>query len=188
MVDHASTSGRRVTHSIVGEDGNADRARQPRRAAPDRGSATRCAASEELALRDRVPRPKAHERRIRRRTASARWPSPRRSRTSLAGSSSSSNRRTRRWPRRARPRGSCSAAILLALLVTVVVRHLWGRSFIRRIFALTRVTRSLAEGKLDTRVALSGRGRDPRARRRVQLDGRQAWSSCRTTSGSRSGR
>ena len=34
--------------------------------------------------------------------------------------------------------------------------YLWGRSFIRRIFALTRVTRSIAEGKLDTRVALTG--------------------------------
>jgi signal transduction histidine kinase len=48
------------------------------------------------------------------------------------------------------------AAIFLALLVTMVVGYVFGRSFIRRIFALTRVTRSIAEGKLDTRVALSG--------------------------------
>jgi nitrogen fixation/metabolism regulation signal transduction histidine kinase len=48
------------------------------------------------------------------------------------------------------------AAIGLALLGTVVVGYLWGRSFIRRIFALTHVTRSIAEGKLETRVALTG--------------------------------
>ena len=49
------------------------------------------------------------------------------------------------------------AAIAIALLVTVVVGYVWGRSFIQRIFALTRVTRSIAEGKLDTRVELRGR-------------------------------
>ena len=48
------------------------------------------------------------------------------------------------------------AAILLALLGTVILGYLWGRSFIQRIFALTRVTRSIAEGKLDTRVTLTG--------------------------------
>lgn len=48
------------------------------------------------------------------------------------------------------------AAIGLALLGTVVLGYLWGRSFIRRIFALTRVTRSIAEGKLDSRVAITG--------------------------------
>jgi signal transduction histidine kinase len=47
-------------------------------------------------------------------------------------------------------------AIVIALLVTVVLGWLWGRTFIQRIFALTRVTRSIAEGKLDTRVTLSG--------------------------------
>ena len=46
--------------------------------------------------------------------------------------------------------------IALALLVTIIVGTVWGRSFIQRIFALTRVTRSIAEGKLETRVALSG--------------------------------
>ena len=46
--------------------------------------------------------------------------------------------------------------IILALLGTIVVGYLWGRSFIQRIFALTRVTRSIAEGKLETRVAISG--------------------------------
>jgi signal transduction histidine kinase len=48
------------------------------------------------------------------------------------------------------------AAIGLALLGTVGVGYLWGRSFIRRIFALTRVTRSIAEGKLDSRVTITG--------------------------------
>jgi len=47
-------------------------------------------------------------------------------------------------------------AIVLALLITVGLGYLWGRTFIRRIFALTRVTRSIAEGKLETRVALTG--------------------------------
>ena len=48
------------------------------------------------------------------------------------------------------------AAILFALTGTIILGWLWGRSFIQRIFALTRVTRSIAEGKLETRVALSG--------------------------------
>ena len=48
------------------------------------------------------------------------------------------------------------ATIALALLGTVVLGWLWGRSFIQRIFALTKVTRALAEGRMDERVALSG--------------------------------
>ena len=48
-------------------------------------------------------------------------------------------------------------AIVLALLFTIVLGYLWGRTFIRRIFALTHVTRAIAEGRLETRVALSGR-------------------------------
>jgi signal transduction histidine kinase len=52
--------------------------------------------------------------------------------------------------------GQLLAAIFLALLGTVVFGYVMGRSFIRRIFALTKVTRSIAEGKLDTRVVLSG--------------------------------
>src|SRR4029079_8473418 len=48
------------------------------------------------------------------------------------------------------------AVIAIALLVTIIVGYVWGRSFIRRIFALTHVTRSIAEGKLETRVALTG--------------------------------
>ena len=48
-------------------------------------------------------------------------------------------------------------AIALALLGTVVVGWFWGRSFITRIFALTRATQALAEGRMDERVALSGR-------------------------------
>ena len=49
------------------------------------------------------------------------------------------------------------AAIGLALLGTVILGWVWGRSFIQRIFALTRVTRAIAEGRMDERVALSGR-------------------------------
>jgi two-component system, NtrC family, sensor histidine kinase HydH len=45
----------------------------------------------------------------------------------------------------------------VALLVTIGVGWAWGRAFIRRIFALTRVTRSLSEGQMDARVTLSGR-------------------------------
>ena len=48
------------------------------------------------------------------------------------------------------------ATIALALLGTVVLGWLWGRSFIQRIFALTKVTRALAEGRMDERVVLSG--------------------------------
>ena len=48
------------------------------------------------------------------------------------------------------------AAIVLALIGTMVFGYIWGRTFIRRIFALTKVTRSIAEGKLDTRVVISG--------------------------------
>jgi signal transduction histidine kinase len=49
-----------------------------------------------------------------------------------------------------------SATIGLALLGTIVLGWLWGRSFIQRIFALTRVTRAIADGRMDERVALSG--------------------------------
>jgi signal transduction histidine kinase len=48
------------------------------------------------------------------------------------------------------------AAIAMALLGTMVLGWLWGRSFIRRIFALTRVTRAIAEGHMDERVVLTG--------------------------------
>jgi signal transduction histidine kinase len=47
-------------------------------------------------------------------------------------------------------------AIFLALLGTISLGYLWARGFIQRIFALTRVTRSIAVGKLETRVALTG--------------------------------
>lgn len=47
-------------------------------------------------------------------------------------------------------------AIGLALLGTVVLGWLWGRSFIRRIFALTKVTRAIADGRMNERVELSG--------------------------------
>ncbi len=49
------------------------------------------------------------------------------------------------------------AAIGLALVGTLVVGWFWGRSFIRRIFALTRVTRAIAEGRMEERVVPSGR-------------------------------
>ena len=48
------------------------------------------------------------------------------------------------------------AAIGLALLGTVMLGWVWGRSFIQRIFALTRVTRAIADGRMDERVVLSG--------------------------------
>lgn len=48
-------------------------------------------------------------------------------------------------------------AIGIALLATVAAGSWWGRSFIRRIFALTRVTNALAAGKMDARVVLRGR-------------------------------
>jgi signal transduction histidine kinase len=48
-------------------------------------------------------------------------------------------------------------AIGLALLGTVILGWFWGRSFITRIFALTRATRALAEGRMDERVAVAGR-------------------------------
>jgi signal transduction histidine kinase len=47
-------------------------------------------------------------------------------------------------------------SIVLALLGTIILGYLWGRTFIQRIFALTHVTRAIAEGKLETRVALTG--------------------------------
>jgi signal transduction histidine kinase len=49
------------------------------------------------------------------------------------------------------------AAIVLALLVTVVLGWIWSRSFITRIFALTNATRALAGGLMEARVAVGGR-------------------------------
>jgi signal transduction histidine kinase len=46
--------------------------------------------------------------------------------------------------------------IALALLGTVILGWLWGRSFITRIFALTRATRAIAQGRLEERVAIAG--------------------------------
>jgi signal transduction histidine kinase len=48
------------------------------------------------------------------------------------------------------------AAIGIALLGTIVLGWVWGRSFIQRIFALTRVTRAIADGNMDERVVPSG--------------------------------
>ncbi len=48
------------------------------------------------------------------------------------------------------------AAIGIALLGTIMVGWVWGRSFIQRIFALTRVTRAIADGNMDERVVMSG--------------------------------
>jgi signal transduction histidine kinase len=47
-------------------------------------------------------------------------------------------------------------AIGLALLGTVILGWFWGRSFITRIFALTRATQAIAEGRMDQRVAVAG--------------------------------
>ena len=48
-------------------------------------------------------------------------------------------------------------AIGLALLGTVILGWLWGRSFITRIFALKRATQAIAEGRMNERVAVAGR-------------------------------
>ncbi len=48
-------------------------------------------------------------------------------------------------------------AIGLALLGTVILGWFWGRSFITRIFALTRATQALADGRMDERVAIGGK-------------------------------
>ena len=48
-------------------------------------------------------------------------------------------------------------AIGLALLGTIVLGTLWGRSFITRIFALKRATQSIAAGRMEERVVVSGR-------------------------------
>lgn len=50
-----------------------------------------------------------------------------------------------------------TVAIGLALLATVVAGSWWGRSFIRRIVALTSVTDALAAGRMDARVSLTGK-------------------------------
>ena len=44
----------------------------------------------------------------------------------------------------------------LALIGTVTLGYYWGQSFIRPIFTLIRGTESIAEGKLDERVAIGG--------------------------------
>jgi signal transduction histidine kinase len=46
--------------------------------------------------------------------------------------------------------------ILAALLGTIVVGWLWGRSFLTRIFALRRATLAIGEGRFDERVTLTG--------------------------------
>ena len=61
-------------------------------------------------------------------------------------------------------------------------------AFIQRIFALTRVTRSIAEGKLDTRVdARAGRTRSASSAT-PSTRWPTGWSSCRKTSGNRNAR
>lgn len=50
-----------------------------------------------------------------------------------------------------------TVAIGVALLATVLAGSWWGRSFIRRIFALTSVTDALAAGRMDARVSLTGK-------------------------------
>jgi len=56
-----------------------------------------------------------------------------------------------------RLQGQLLVAIGLALLGTVILGWFWGRSFITRIFALTRATQALAEGRMDERVAVAGK-------------------------------
>jgi signal transduction histidine kinase len=47
-------------------------------------------------------------------------------------------------------------AIGVALVACVVVGWMWGRSFIRRIFALTKATRAIAAGRMEERVHAEG--------------------------------
>lgn len=49
------------------------------------------------------------------------------------------------------------SVIAVALLVTLALGYLWGRSFIRPIFALMRGTQAIAEGRLDERVRIGGK-------------------------------
>ncbi len=49
------------------------------------------------------------------------------------------------------------AFIGVALLVTITLGYLWGRSFIRPIFALMRGTRAISEGRLDEPVQIASR-------------------------------
>ena len=49
------------------------------------------------------------------------------------------------------------SVIAVALLVTLVLGYLWGRSFIRPILALMRGTQAIAEGRLDERVRIGGK-------------------------------
>jgi signal transduction histidine kinase len=56
-----------------------------------------------------------------------------------------------------RMRLQLGVVIGLALLGTLIVGWVWGRSFITRIFALRSATQAIAEGRLDERVAVSGR-------------------------------
>lgn len=53
--------------------------------------------------------------------------------------------------------GQLLIVIGLALLGTVILGWFWSRSFITRIFALTRATQALAEGRMDERVAIGGK-------------------------------
>jgi signal transduction histidine kinase len=48
------------------------------------------------------------------------------------------------------------AVIGAALLGTIIVGSLWGRSFLTRIFALRRATLAIAEGRFDERVTMKG--------------------------------
>ena len=48
------------------------------------------------------------------------------------------------------------AVIASALLGTIIVGSLWGRSFLTRIFALRRATLAIAEGRFDERVTMKG--------------------------------
>ena len=48
------------------------------------------------------------------------------------------------------------AAIVIALMATLIAGSWWGRSFIQRIFALAGVTQRLAAGQMEARVAVTG--------------------------------
>ena len=102
-----------------------------------------------------------------------------RRRRAAAGRGAGARRAARAAAARRHPRSRCSARSSLG--------YLWGRSFIQRIFALTRVTRAIAEGKLETASRSAGRTRSASSATR-STRWPTASSSCRRTSASRNAR
>ena len=71
-------------------------------------------------------------------------------------------------------------SIAVALFAMLVVGSLWGRRFIQPILRLTRGTRELAAGQLDTRVAVET-GDEMDSSEPPSTPWRTGWSSCKRT-------